>query len=166
MKRVCFVIAVILCIATVWAGSTAEDWESYGYAPAYAICMKDDYVNIRPFPNTKRERSGWLEPGDPVWLDGKKKGDYVHVVGLSTEDGEGWVHAGYLVDDVPEFVDADAVIVSRGRLAARKFVNGKRTRWLKPGGIVHVYFLSEEWCATNCGYIRTKYLELIGDNEE
>ena len=87
----------------------------------------------------------------------------MHCVGLTTEAGEGWVHKGYLVDEEPVYLNQNATIISRGRLAARKYVNGKRTRWLKPLATVKIYYWTSEWAVTNCGYIKSKYLELEGE---
>ena len=42
-------------------------------------------------------------------------------------------------------------------------LDGKRTRWLKPQASLKVYWWSDEWCVTNCGYVQTKYLELEGE---
>ena len=127
---------------------------------AYAICVMDDVVNIRATPKTKGEWIGYLNPGDMVRLDGKKQNGYAHCVDMNTESGEGWVFAGYLVGDCPYLVDCDAEIISNGRLAARKYVNGKRTKWLKPNATLHVYYMSGEWCSTNCGYVQTKFLRM------
>ena len=126
---------------------------------AYVLCA--DYVNIRPFPNRKGEALGRFETGDVLHLDGKKKNGYLHCVGTNLE-ADGWIFSGYVVYDRPERIDRDATIVSKGRLAARKYVGGKRTRWLKPLATVRVYSWSDEWCVTNCGYVQTKYLELEG----
>lgn len=140
----------------------AEEWDEHEeeYEIAYAICTKGDIVHIRPFPNTKHESCGWLDPGDIVYLDGKKKNGFLHCVGLNVESGEGWVHKGYLVKDEPIYVNKKATIVSKGKLRARKYVNGKRTRWLKPNATLIVYYWSDEWCSTNCGYVQSKYLQL------
>lgn len=157
--------AIIAFVTMIQSLGIAEEWDEHEpeFEIAYVICTKDDHVNVRPFPNTKQEPSGYLEPGDIVYLDGRKRNGYCHVVGLSNEDGEGWVHKGYLVSYPPELVDKDATVISKGRLAARKYVNGKRTRWLKPGSTVHIWYMSEEWCCTNRGYVQTKYLELDGE---
>jgi len=168
------VIEIILIALAVWGivrlyaainPAVAEEWDEHEeeYEIAYAICAKGDHVNIRRSPGTGQEPSGRLEPGDIVHLDGQKRNGYVHIVGVANEDGEGWVHRGYLVSYPPELVDRDATVVSNGKLAARKNVGGKRTRWLKPGGIVHVWYMAQDWCCTNCGYVMTKHLELEGE---
>ena len=140
----------------------------FGYAEdehqtAWAICSPGDHINIRSHPSKKGEEEGWLEPGDIVYLDGKRENGYVHCVELTTEAGEGWVHSGYLVYDPIEAVDCNYVVVSNGRLAARKNVNGKRTRWVKKNSIVHVYYWSNEWSCTEYGYIKSRYLEKQGE---
>ena len=124
---------------------------------AYILC--DDYVNIRRHPNNNDEPLGRFETGDVVYLDGKKKNGYLHCVDSMGND-DGWIHAGYVVYDEPEAMRQKAVVVSPGRLAARKYVGGKRTRWLKPLATVTVYYWSDEWCLTNCGYVQSRYLEL------
>lgn len=128
------------------------------YEERYVLCM--DYVNVRSSPNKKQEPIGRLETGDMVFTDGKKKNGYLHCVDLLFEQCEGWVFAGYLTYDKPEKVNRNAVIISKGRLAARKNVGGRRTKWLKPGATVKVWFWSDDWALTNCGYVKTKYLEL------
>lgn len=156
----------ILLIAAILYGAIYI-YTSFGFGEAkaediqYVMCM--DYVNVRYSPNKKQEPIGRLETGDAVMTDGKTKNGYVHCVNLDFEYSEGWVHAGFLVDDPPETIGQNATIVSKGRLAARKYVDGKRTRWLKPMATVRVYYWSDDWCLTNCGYIQSKYLELEGE---
>jgi hypothetical protein len=159
---VLIVLAVIAVVLLYTHAGFAEDYEE-GYEIRYAICTKGDRVNVRPFPNTKSEPSGWLEPGDVVYLDGKKRNGFCHCVGLNTEAGDGWVHKGYLVDDPPELVNRTGVIAARSKVKARKNVGGARTRWLKPGGTVRVSYWSDIWCVTDCGYVMSKYIELDGE---
>ena len=157
------IIGIILAVLFIlymgrmlqWTLASAEAEENV----AYAICVKDDVVNVRSSPKARGEWIGYLNPGDMVRMDGKKQNGYVHCIDMNTESGDGWVFAGYLVDDKPELMDCPAVIVSNGRLAARKYVDGKRTRWLKPNATVHIYYMSEKWCSTDCGYVQTKYLK-------
>lgn len=147
------IIAVIdFMISTV----KAEEAE---HGTAYAICMKGDVVNVRSGPKNRAEWIGWLEPGDEVTTDGRRKNGFVHCVNMNTESGDGWVFAGYLTPSRPELIDTDASVISNGRVAARKYVDGKRTKWLKNGQTVHIYYMSDDWCSTNCGYIQTKYLQ-------
>ena len=126
----------------------------------YVICM--DRVNVRMGASSRSDEVGWLEPGDVVYLDGQKKSGFVHCEIPSIEAGEGWVHKGYLVDEPPEKMNRTGIIVGNAKVQARKNVDGKRTRWLKPGGEVRVYWWTSDWCLTNCGYVRTEFIELDG----
>jgi uncharacterized protein YgiM (DUF1202 family) len=127
----------------------------------YVICM--DRVNVRMGASSRSDEVGWLEPGDVVYLDGRKKGGFVHCEIPSIEAGEGWVHRGYLVDEPPEKMNRTGVITGKSKVQARKNVDGKRTRWLKPGGEVRVYWWTSEWCLTNCGYVKSAFIELDGE---
>ena len=169
-KWIRLLLELLLIAAVIWVAVTLYTSLGLGEAKAedeyetrYVICMPGDYVNIRPFPSTKHDSCGYLEPGDEVVTDGRKKNGFVHCVDMNTEASEGWVFAGYLITDKPERVSGTATIVSYGRLAARKYVNGKRTRWLKSGATVKVYYWSDSWVLTDCGYLMTKYLELDGE---
>ena len=169
-KIIIVVIEIAVMIGVIWFIVMASEQivlseaqaDSYdNLTEAYILC--DDYVNIRRFPNNDDEPLGRFETGDTVVLDGKKKNGYLHCIDLSLEACEGWVHKGFVVYDKPVKVNQRAVIVSKGRLAARKYVGGKRTRWLKSGASVKVYYWSDEWCVTDCGYVQTRYLELVGE---
>lgn len=165
MRRVCktvaeiVVLAVLIFLAVFLYRSVGFAETSDDVTEAYVLC--DDFVYVRPFANKKGEPLGRLEAGDRVFLDGKKKNGFLHIVDTGLEM-DGWVHKGFIVYDEPIKVNQSAVIISKGRLAARKFVGGKRTRWLKPLATVKVYWWSDEWVLTNCGYVQTRYLELEG----
>ena len=154
------VFMLLILINAVRAMFTGAEAEEY-LETRYVLCM--DYVNARMSPNKKQDPIGRLETGDMVYTDGRKKNGYIHCVGLGFEAMEGWVYAGYLTEDKPEKVMQNATIVSKGRLAARSCVGGKRTRWLKSGATVKVYYWSDSWSLTNCGYVMTQYLELDGE---
>ena len=147
---------MIAVMAVIMTPGTAEE----EYEERYVLCM--DRVNVRMGPGRDTCEVGWLECGDRVYVDGKRKNGYVHCVGLNIEAGEGWIHKGYLVEDQPVKIGRTATIVSNGRLKARKNVDGKRTRWLKRGAKLKIYWWSEEWSLTDCGYVQSRYLE-IGD---
>lgn len=152
---------IVLLLALVTGMAAADKYDDV--TVAYVICARGDYVNIRPFPNRKGEPLGRFETGDEILLDGKQKNGFLHCIDLSLEASEGWINKGYVVHDKPIPVNESAMIVSKGRLAARKCVNGKRTRWLKSGATVKVYYWSDDWCVTSCGYVQTKFLELAGE---
>ena len=146
-------LAILAGIIIFFSTASAEEYD------AWIICTPEDYVNVRSGPSSKSESIGRFETGDRVTLDGKKRNGFLHCVGLSLESNDGWIHSGYVISSKPVSVNRNARITSNGRLAARKNVNGKRTRWLKPDAIVTVYVWSDEWCVTNCGYIQSQYLE-------
>lgn len=145
-------IAAILESVSVAEGNVEE---------AYVLCA--DYVNIRSSPGRKGAVIGRFESGDSLLIDGKQKNGYLHCVNLRLEQTDGWIHKGYVVHDKPSRMNQTATIVSKGRLAARNNVGGKRTRWMKPQASLTVYWWSDDWCVTNCGYVQTRYLELEGE---
>ena len=162
------VIEIAVIIFVVWMAILAaqkigisEAHADDFYEVRYVICK--DYVNARETPNKKMEPIGRFETGDIVYTDGQKKNGYLHCVYLDFECSEGWVFAGYLSEYKPETVWRNATVVSKGRLAMRNYIDGKRTGWLKPGATVKVYYWSDEWSLTNCGYVKTRYLELDGE---
>lgn len=165
MKRICKTVAEIVVLIAV-IGGIVWFYQSIGFAETdvtegYILCS--DFVYVRPYPNRKGEPVGRLEPGDRVYLDGKKKNGYLHIIDTGMELSEAWVHKGFVVYDEPTKENRTAIIVSKGRLAARKYVGGKRTRWLKPLAELTVWYWSNDWALTNCGYVQTKYLELGGE---
>lgn len=166
-KIIIVLIEIALMVGFVWL--CVDVWNNFFSSASadsvvgYVLCKDGDYVNIREKPSRKSESIGMYEVGFEVELDGKKKNGYLHCVNLPLEMSDGWIHAGYVVYDEPEYLNENATIVSKGRLAARKYVNGKRTRWLKPLATVKVYYWSDEWCITNCGYVQSQYLELEGN---
>lgn len=150
-------VIVFLYTSLGLGDAQAED----NYETMYVLCS--DFVYARSTPNKKQEPIGRLEPGDEVVVDGRNKNGYYHCVDLTFEQSEGWVYGGYLIYDKPEPVGQTATIVSYGRLAARKYVNGKRTRWLKSGAKLKVLYWTDSWSLTDCGYVQSKYLELDGE---
>lgn len=157
-----FLVLVLLAVTILVVWALLAVTEAKAEEDGYVICAPGDYVNIRGGPGRRSPVIGRYETGDRITLDGKRKNGYLHCVGLALEESEGWIHAGYVVRDKPEWLDVGAEIISKGRLAARKNVDGRRMRWLKRGATVHVYWWSEAWCVTNCGYVRSEYLALDG----
>ena len=152
---VLFIIAMVLVWG--WFESIAKSETT----EAYVLC--DSYVNVRKSPSRQSDVIGRFECRECLTLDGKSKNGFLHCVDLGLEEDEGWIHSGYVVYDEPIWTNESATIVSKGRLAARNRVNGERLRWLKSLASVRVYYWSDEWCVTNCGYLQTKYLELEGE---
>lgn len=156
LKVIALILLVVLAFTVDYLLKPAVNAEEV----AYVFCA--DYVNVRQFPSKKGEEIGRFETGDVVHLDGKKRNGFLHCVDTGLES-DGWIHAGFIVYDEPEHVNQKATVVSKGRLAARKYIGGKRTRWLKPLSTVTVYYWSEDWAITNCGYVQSKHLELEGE---
>lgn len=171
----CKILILLLEIALITAFIYSVVWlyRSFGFADAFAdevwtydgyvICMPDDYVNVRNSPNKNSSSIGILEPGDVVKLDGDEQNGYLHCVDLSFEQSDGWIHSGFVVYDRPEYKNERYTVIANKRLAARKYVNGRRTRWLKPMTVVTVYYWTPEWSVTNRGYVRSEYLEFGGE---
>lgn len=147
-------IFIVLMILTVCYIAGAEDEEKY------ILCNPriDNHVAVRKSPRRGAEETGRLECGDKIWTDGKTRNGYLHIYGI-TEDGEGWVHKGYVVDDRPVIEKYIATVAASGRVAARRYIGGKRNKWLEVCTDVKVYAKSDEWAVTNEGYIQIKYLE-------
>ena len=160
---------IIVIIMTILAIFAVIDYaKSERYSPEedpdlhlmYVICQPDDYICVRSKPNRKSHEEGYLLCGFSVYVSDKVKNGYIYSPDLNTESGEGWIFAGYLIDDEPQIMDeAPYKVVSNARVAARKYIDGPRRSWLKNGDEVKVYYFSEEWCVTNKGFIMTKYLE-------
>lgn len=150
------IIAVVLIISALNSVSFAEDlWE------VYVVCQPGDYVNVRVNPSRKSEAVGYADGGDSILIDGAERNGYLRCYFIG-EMGVGWIHKGYVVYDQPERVSITAKVNSKGRVIARKYVGGKRRAWLKKNDEVKVYWLSDEWCVTNKGFVKTKYLEMEG----
>ena len=150
-------VICLACILTVISGcftALAEDYR------IFILCNPKTCVNVRNSAKKGSEIVGWLDFGDWVETDGKKENGFIHVYGIG-EYGEGWVFAGYVVEDQPEKTDkVYASIGASGRVMSYRWINGRKNGWLKVCEEVKILGLSEEWAVTDKGYIRTKYLEV------
>lgn len=145
-----FICIVTLAISFVKAEELTEAW---------VICQ--DYVNVRMSPSRKSESVGYVDAGDKVLVSDKKKNGFLKCYGIG-EYGEGWIHSGYIVYDRPEKVNCKAYSVSRGKLRARRHIGGKRLHWIKHFEEVKVYWISENWCVTDKGFVESRFLEMEG----
>lgn len=153
MKKI---ICIILCLAAFLTCFSAFGEEER----VFILCNPKTSVNVRRTPKKGAEVTGRLEFGDWVDTDFKKKNGFLHVYGI-TEDGEGWIFAGYVVEDEPVKLEkAWASIGANGRVRTYRWVNGRKNGWVKVCDQVKVYGMSAEWAVTDHGYIRTKYLEV------
>lgn len=141
------VLCVILCILDF---AEAED--------LYVLCSTK--VNIRSRPNKTAPVVAWIECGQTVHTDGKEKNGFVHVINIPAEITEGWIYAGYLVDEEPQIRTYRAE-VWEGDVIARESVNGKRVAKLREGKTVTVYAKTHMWAVTNKGFIMCDWLREI-----
>ena len=147
------VLSVLMCClilaGTVSAGRGEQE-------TVYVLCNPESYVNIREKPSTRSARAGFAYCGDDFKTDGKEKNGFLHIF-AGTESGEGWISKGFIVYCKPEEVDEVWEIESNGRVAARNTVGGKRTRWLKNGDSVKVYYVAEV-AVTGVGFVDARYV--------
>ena len=164
MKWVKTLIEILLIAAVIYGAiclTSSLGMSEEEYTTAWIVCQPGDYVNARSRPSSRSSSVGWFDGGDEILLNGKEKNGYVCVVGRF-EIGEAWVSKGYVVYEEPVRMSATATVISRGKLKARRCVDGKRRCWLRNGDEVKIYWWTEDWCVTNRGYVQTKYLEMDG----
>ena len=147
MKKIIFIwLAIILLVSSAYADTV------------WVLCQPDSYVNIRQFPSKKHQASGRMECGWDAETNGKSQNGYLYLSSVGTEDGCGWINKGYIIYSEPIVKTFDTNIYSKGRVACWRSIGGKRRCWIKPGAVITVYAVSEEWSITNKGFVRTKYL--------
>lgn len=149
-------LSIILCL-TVIIGVSTGLCDTY---EVFVFCNPKTPVNVRRSPKKGAKETGRLDFGDSVMTDGKTRNGFLHVLDI-TEDGEGWIFAGYVVNDEPEVLDnAWAYIGATGRVISYRWIDGMKNGWVRVCEQVRVYAISDEWAYTSKGYIRTKYLEV------
>lgn len=153
MKKLLCMIIVLASLVTCFT-AVAEDRQ------VFIFCNPKTSVNIRKTPKKGGEVSGRLDFGDQVMTDGKKKNGFLHIYGV-TENGDGWIFAGYVIEDQPIRTERTwASIAASGRVMSYRWVSGMKNGWVQLCEDVKVYAWSDEWAVTSKGYIRTKYLEV------
>ena len=155
-KRIGIIIAAMLAILIGSLAAAEEEGTS-----VWVMCQPESYVNIRERPGSRSPVLGRYEAGTRLTTDGKTKNGYLHLIHLTLESEEGWIHGGYIVYGEPEEKNATYEIRSNGRVAARKTIDGKRRRWMRNGDRVTVYRASRVWAVTNRGFIQTRYLKEV-----
>ena len=143
-------ILIFLQITAILAGCSAEQ--------VFVLCQPDSWVNVRISPGKRGEVIGRFDLGDELETDGKMRHGYLHLINLSLEETEGWIHAGFVTDTPVKIYQVKSEIVSKGRVACRRSVNGTRRKWLKDGTKITVYPFSEEWAITNVGFVKAEYI--------
>ena len=153
MKRI---VCIILCLAAFLTCFSAIADEGR----VFILCNPKTPVNVRRNAKKGAEITGRLDFGDWIDTDGKTKNGYLHVLNI-TEYGEGWIFAGYIVEDEPiKMTNARATVAATGRVMTYRWVNGMKNGYIDIGTDVIVLALSDEWAVTDHGYIKTEYLEV------
>ena len=162
-KWVKVAIEIALIAGVVWLVVFSLQWMGLAdgcVSESWVMCKPGDYINVRNRASTRSEIIGRLDSGDSFRTDWEVKDGFIHAIELPMEQTEGWVSLRYVVFDAPEWKGAEArEICADGRVAVRKWIDGDRVCWLKPGATVQVFYESREWSYTNRGYIRTEYLK-------
>jgi len=156
-------LEIALIALVIWAVITITNSVSFSEElyEAWVICQPGDYVNVRMNPSKRSQVVGFVDGGDRIMLDGTSRNGFLRCYGIG-ELGVGWIHKGFVVYDEPVRTQSVAYSVSKARVACRRWVNGKIRKWLKNLDEVTVYWISDEWCVTNKGFVKTEYLEMEG----
>ena len=161
MKKGTLILLVIfLLLVAVFIANTADSEE------AWVICQPDSFVYLRTRPAFGSGIAAFLEAGEKVETDGRQRGKWIHVL-FECEDGEGWVFGGYLTDSEPEFYpDGIAATTDVGNVRARRYAGGPVRKNLKKGTELTVYSVSDSWCITDQGFVKTNCLLFDGGDIE
>ena len=151
-----FAMLVFLLLGSISANNARADGNGY-----FILCRPGSVVNVRKKPNKSASVTAWVECGQELTVDGEKNG-FIHVTGLASEEPDGWIFAGYVVDEEPRIGTYKAEVYD-GKVIARKSVNGKRLRVLKEGTIVTVYAQTHRWAVTSRGFIMTDWLKEVDE---
>lgn len=152
-------IGILIFMAGMMAGMLLIGSATAEGGDAWIICQPGDYVNARSGPSRKSGALGRLDSGDKIHLTGESKKGFVRVERLGMEESEGWVFAGYIIDEPPcEYYGAKVTVKANGRVACRKYIAGPRRCWIHDGDSVKVYFAGGGWAVTSKGFIQTAYL--------
>ena len=148
-------LIAVLLLAFVVCAALAEESGSMAES-IWVMCQPDSFVWIRERPSRKSPEAGYAECGDTFETDGRKENGFLHIY-ASVEAGEGWISIGYIVWEKPIKVFETRHIESKGRVNARRTVNGKRRCWLRNGEEIKVYWMAE-WAVTNKGFVKAEYI--------
>jgi len=163
LLEILLIVGMILVIITVIQDFGLAEDDYSNCEEIYVLCSRSGYVTLRSAPRKNGIPFGGASCGAKLKTDGKRKNGFIHIVDVAAEESSGWISEEFIVHDEPELLEQNAFVVSIGRLAARKNIGGKVRRWLKPMTEVFIIYRTEEWCLTNCGYVRTQFLELKGE---
>jgi hypothetical protein len=160
-KRVVAMVLAVVCVTLVFTVAGAE--EDFGDEKVWVLCNPKSFVNIRENSSGRSKVAGRAECGDCFITDGVRRKGFLHVK-APVEAGDAWISERYIVHEEPVLVNETRKIESTGRVAGRMYVGGKRSRWLRNGDEVKVYWMAE-WAITNRGFIRSEYIGERVDEE-
>ena len=159
MKRIAIGIMIIILLIT----GTASAAKKKEPQTAWVMCQPTSEVYLRRFASKRAEVEAMLTVGTAVEWDGKKSGRWYHVI-YPCEAGEGWIRGDYLSFTEPEIFENGKIFeTNRGKVLARYSIKGNVRKKLKKERRVVVFVYAEEWCVTSEGYIMTKFLTEVED---
>lgn len=158
MKRMIMLLMALILLCTVASAERIQE-------EVWVLCMPDSEVNVREKPKKTGEIFGGAMCGACMWTDNVKKNGYLHVLDLAAESDTGWISARYVVYDEPVEVNAVMEIRSDGRVACRRWINGKINSWIMNGDRLTVYWMSPSWAVTSRGYIRSEFLTEVVESD-
>lgn len=134
---------------------------------AWVMCQPDSKVNIRERASKRSEVVAWGYAGDEIKLDGKKSGKWRHCI-IPCETGEGWIREDYISFDPPEDVGTGVYVVTNDKVRARFSADARKgtvRTILDRGDVIHVSMLTAEWCVTDQGFVKTRFLMEVVSGE-
>lgn len=158
MKRMIMLLMALILLCTVASAERIQE-------EVWVLCMPDSEVNVRERPKKTGEIFGGAMCGACMWTDNVKRNGYLHVLDLAAESDTGWISARYVVYDEPVEVNAVMEIRSDGRVACRRWINGKINSWIMNGDRLTVYWMSPSWAVTSRGYIRSEFLTEVVESD-
>ena len=151
------VIGIVIGAVLMLTGAgKAEDEEGQ---QCWVLCHPDSCVCLRAAPRKTGIEFGGAMLGADMLTDGKTRNGYLHVFDLNAEETAGWISCRYVVFDEPREIECELRVQAQGRVAVRKWINGKIIKWMHDGDQIYVYAMSDEWAVTDRGYIKTEFLE-------
>ena len=153
-------ILILMILTASLSAINAVSCASADEVEYYIICKPGGEINIRERPKVRSPIVGCLCFGDKVISDGIEANGFIHVIDLAAEVWDGWIYKGLLVEDRPVQTEGKAQVFNAGKVACRKYAStdSKVKKWLKDGKEVEIYAISEKWCVTEYGYIKTEFL--------
>ena len=152
-------LLVLAIVAGAWAALTGNGLAEEEGQQCWVLCHPDSCVCLRAAPRKTGIEFGGAMLGADMLTDGKTRNGYLHVFDLNAEETAGWISCRYVVFDEPREIECELRVQAQGRVAVRKWINGKIIKWMHDGDQIYVYAMSDEWAVTDRGYIKTEFLE-------